>query len=358
MLRAGRINLSSAVLSDIAPLRRKLEGGIRPPEGAAFDDRTVICDVFRSCDKRAVVLLGPTPNNVEPWLKDVIREAFPGRAAPAWFVNDRHFKSETRSRANAIDFPAWVAPQRLEVQPNFCELFAGRRAIFTQSKDNPLEWIADWATFHAAAHGCDAVLLYDNASTAYDLDALEAVLLRVPGIAVVAVVSWPFHSGTPGVTTFSQRVMFEHAHRRFLMRARSVLNTDIGELAVTGSGRSVFEVVEQSTTGYILGKGRYVTAPTGGDGKRGDGKRGGGKLKRHRNFLYRGREPISRPKWAVALDRCPEPAVWGVHNVDPMVSDPGAAADFQFRRFALVDTDRELDEELLRWMERVPWLEF
>jgi hypothetical protein len=37
-----------------------------------------------------------------------------------------------------------------------CDRFAGRRVLFTLSKDNHLDWVADWAGFYASVHGCDA----------------------------------------------------------------------------------------------------------------------------------------------------------------------------------------------------------
>jgi hypothetical protein len=62
------------------------------------------------------------------------------------------------------------------VSPNESDMFRDRRVIFTMSKDNPIEWILDWVRFNRDIHGADAVLIYDNGSSAYDSATLSAAL--------------------------------------------------------------------------------------------------------------------------------------------------------------------------------------
>lgn len=359
------VALSAAALTADAPLRRALEGGARPPEGDAFDALTMLHDVFRSADGAEIVLVGPPPIKLESWLLETVRRAFPAGTAIRLSADDRHCLIRVRSAAGAVqlDEPLLGAP-RLEVQPSLCARFAGRRVLFTLSKDNPLRWIADWAAYHAAAHGCDAVLFYDNGSTLYGSDARQALhdtLAAVPGIREVSVVGWPYSYGVEGASNYCQFCMLEHARRRFLAGARSVVNADIDELPLTRDGRSIFEVVEQSATGYLQAKVRFIGNATGAAPE----------ARRHRDFVHRGRkDEFSLPKWAVVPARCPDEAVWRVHRVEGMTSDAAAAANVEFRHFTAINTnwlrprwqpgvlvgaDAVRDEELVAWMARAGW---
>lgn len=356
------VSLSAVGLTANAPFRRELPNGAQPPEGDAFDGVTMIHDVFRSPDGSEIILIGPPPVRLERWLLDAVGRAFPADSEIRWFAGDRHCKIRIRSDARAVEFDeSYLAPRRLAVQPNMCDRFAGRRVLFTLSKDNRLDWIADWATFHASGHGCDAVLLYDNASTLYGREALSRTLEAVPGIEVVTVVEWPYSYGVQGASNFCQFTMLEHARRRFLARARSVVNADIDELPVTRDGRSIFELAEQSTTGYVRAAGRYV----------GNATRSAQETRRHRDFLHRDRDdPPSMPKWAAVPDRCPDSAVWRVHRIGGMTPDPIAASGLVFYHFKAINNnwrearwqpgvginaDSVVEEELAAWMTRIAW---
>ncbi|MEM8556066.1 MAG: hypothetical protein AAGF71_14725, partial [Pseudomonadota bacterium] len=48
--------------------------------------------------------------------------------------------------------------------------FAGLNALVAVSKNNHLDWIRDWAQFHATDHGTNGVVLFDNGSTDYTVD--------------------------------------------------------------------------------------------------------------------------------------------------------------------------------------------
>ena len=151
------------------------------------------------------------------------------------------------------------------VSPNESEMFRDRRVIFTMSKDNPIEWILDWVRFNRDIHGADAVLIYDNGSSAYDSATLSAALRSVPGIRCSVVMEWPFKYGPQGANSwdhwdsdFCQLGAWEHARWRFLQNARSAMNSDIDELVLSKSGRSVFEAAEQSWTGLVRYRGRWI----------------------------------------------------------------------------------------------------
>ena len=43
----------------------------------------------------------------------------------------------------------------LSPQPAAHHLFAGKRVLYTLSKDNEVDWITDWVRFHARNHGAN-----------------------------------------------------------------------------------------------------------------------------------------------------------------------------------------------------------
>jgi hypothetical protein len=209
--------VTSARLATQSQLRRGLSGGVAPPPGVPFDDLTLIYGVFRSVDGQDIVLIGPQPANLEAWLIETVRAAFPSGTPLRWFVNNRHIKLWVRS--SVADFSLNdpnLDQARMTVRPNESARFAGRRVLFTLSKNNRLDWIVDWASFMASVHGCDAVLLYDNASSLYSCANIADALRAIPGIEAVTVVDWPYAYGMLGATNFCQATMMENARRRFL----------------------------------------------------------------------------------------------------------------------------------------------
>lgn len=138
----------------------------------------------------------------------------------------------------------------------------------TKSKNNDLQWISDWAKFHAIKHGVDAVLLYDNGSDDYTSSDVLAALDH-PQLDVVIVVDWPFKfgpqggswnglKGAPWDSDYCEYGILEHARHRFLSEAAGVINHDIDELAVTSNGQTIFEVINDSKDGYIRYFGRWI----------------------------------------------------------------------------------------------------
>src|SRR5262249_35653329 len=72
------------------------------------------------------------------------------------------------------------------------QLFAGRRVVTTMSKDNPLDWIKDWARFNVRVHRADAVIIYDNGSTSYRCDDIRDALAGLEGLDRLLVVPWNY----------------------------------------------------------------------------------------------------------------------------------------------------------------------
>jgi hypothetical protein len=191
------------------------------------------------------------------------------------------------------------------------------------SKDNPLAWIRDWAAFNIRIHGADAIIIYDNGSTAYDLSTLRNSLEDLEGLDVLLIVRWDFPYG-PGVgkrnvqdSFYCQPGALDHARRRHCSAARAVLNADIDELVVGPRGASVFEEAERSRRAAYLFPGVWVQ-------KTGDNR--SSQAIRHTDCLYRRRDQLFwqaigrydrllRTKWVAIPGLCDDTMEWGVHDI-------------------------------------------
>jgi hypothetical protein len=300
------------------------------------------------------------------------------RHAQVWLKASAH-RGKIRSAGPIGDFS-------LSVSPNDRELFRDSRVIFTMSKDNPIEWILDWVKFNRDVHGADAVLIYDNASTAYDSAALSSALKSVPGIARSAVVEWPYKYGPQGANSrdhwdsdFCQLGAWEHARWRFLQDARSAMNSDIDELVLSNTGRSVFEAAEQSRSGLVRYRGRWIVGVNDHAGED-----AADRPPRHRDFSVlmppdyrfswlRGRRDLNRcqSKWTVVPRKCPAQAQWHVHSIASWLpSYLPCSQNFSFRHFREIGSNwkyqrtsrvpfdpsiHKTDELLRSTLERVGW---
>jgi hypothetical protein len=227
---------------------------------------------------------------------------------------------------------------RFELTPtlNSSSLFEGMRVLLTLSKNNRLEWIQDWVRYNRDIHGANAILLYDNQSTAYSPEELLESLQRISGIDQICVVRWPFKYGPLGFgyldfwdSDFCQYGSLEHARWMFLQRAKSALNTDIDELVVSSKGRSVFDAAERAWTGMTRFSGLWVcgfserTRRASPDSPirytafdyylKPTSKRRFGVFPVTDVFPSAG--GMLNTKWAVVPRKCPNNAQWAVHQI-------------------------------------------
>ncbi|MDV7145785.1 hypothetical protein R3X27_24165 [Tropicimonas sp. TH_r6] len=143
--------------------------------------------------------------------------------------------------------------------------FAGLNASLHISRNNRLDWIEDWARFHIAEHGLEAMLLMDNASDAYPPEAILDTMARAGlkrGVVLKVPQSYgPVRSKTGGGgAKFLQPAMLNHARLRFLSRARAVLNADIDEIVWSRDG-SVFDAAVESPLGLVAFEGNWTSPP-------------------------------------------------------------------------------------------------
>ena len=299
-----------------------------PGYEAEFDAATLMCDCFHGGDGE-VHLIGPPLLNLEPW---ATASGFTG-------ANGEPLNAEIREmdRCSRIKVVASSAGQglfwsgagtRFLLQPGLChcEMFKGKRVVFTLQKDNHLEWVRDWLHWHVANQGANAVLLYDNSSTVCTAAQLLHCAATVTGISAAAVVSWPFlygpqaEKGQPWDSNFAQHAAMEHARWRFLAQARSVLNCDVDECVLTPRGESVFVLAERSLSGVVAFPGQWcVHCPADGEPVPA--------FVRHQDHRHVMDHPRCPPKWAAVPSRVPALAQWTTHAVTGVAHDeiPGVS---------------------------------
>jgi hypothetical protein len=253
------------------------------------------------------------------------------------------------------------------IQKNHSDTFAGKKVLFTMSKDNDLEWMYQWAEFHAKVHGVDAVLLYDNNSTRYTPQEILSTLASVDGIDAAVVVPWSYRYGPgPGPkkqwdSNYCQYSMIEHARRRFLALAAAAVNLDIDELVVSEDGVSMFDHLAAEKSGAIRFSGRWVETV--------DGARDGSP--RFIDFSYvDSRRDRSLEKWAAVPAAIPYENQWQVHGFGggfepPIVYDlnhrhfRGINYNWKYDRTNVDPLEPEfhsVDATLVRSMEQVGWV--
>lgn len=202
----------------------------------------------------------------------------------------------------------------LAVGHDLSEHFAGRRVLFTMSKDNDLDWIAEWARWHARRHGTDAIVLFDNGSSRYDIAEVEDTIASSSGIRTRCVVDWSGRYGEtdtavskdPYYVLFLQVSSMSVALRRFSAAAHGILNCDIDELVEAPRDVDIYTLANTARQGLVVMRGVFIEANI---------ERGSpGGARTHRHYLMRRSNPsaaASRPKkWVLDPKR-----TW-VENLD------------------------------------------
>jgi hypothetical protein len=297
----------------------------QPGFNQQFDSKTIFYDCVCVKDDDAIVLQGPPFFNLKRQLapKVSIREG--DRHAQIWV--------SAKQPIETLRFSSGIGETELQLSSDCNDFFRGMRVLLTVTQNNQLDWICDWIRFHRDVHGANAVLLYDNSSTAYGLNELMSCLETIPAIDRLCIVSWPFKYGPGGRkgfwdSDFCQYGALENAKWRFLRKAKSVLNCDIDELVVT-RGKSVFELAESS--GYVTFQGKWIVGV--------DEESGGS---RHRDFRYARAGERCPTKWALVPSKCPKNAQWKVHLIGSMLHTVPASTAC-YRHFRQINTNWKYD---------------
>jgi len=298
-----------------------------------YDYSTFFYDAYYDSETREVCLIAPSLINFAILLKKC-----------AFFIDGteaRLISVDRLSRGNLIRlFSPNPNPEKLkfehtlfsgEVGINRCYLdeFAGKNAVYAISKDNDLSWIRDWLTFYVEEHGLQAVVLFDNESTTYSMEALEKTLTSVPGIEAAAIVRafFPFGPGGASNTNYNSKflhmTMVELGRRKLLLNARAVLNVDIDEIVYSNSGRTIFDATVSNPKGYLRFNGKWVYAdPASIFG-----------LPKHVDHRYVRSDGLPRVnrKWCVAPQGPLKGKQWRTHRITSL-KDP-VSNEFNFWHF-------------------------
>jgi len=273
--------------------------------------------------------------NVQPALKDV------NKCQQSWI----HDSPQSAGRQLSVSIGENEAIG--SINGSYIDCFAGRRVLLTTSKDNKLEWIRDWVTYHVACHDVDAVLFYDNNSHAYDVQQVLDTI-TVPGIELAVVVPWNYKYGPQGGTRdgiekapwdseFCQLGVLEHARWVFLSQASMVINTDIDELIVTPDARSIREWLEESEAGILHYHGYRIES----ESKHVD------EIPRYFNFQYR--KPVGgvvATKWSIDPRRTSQALQWCTHVVRGYPT--AQPLHGMFRDFRAINTGWKLSSRTIR----------
>ncbi|WP_138468693.1 hypothetical protein [Poseidonocella sp. HB161398] len=269
------VPLSGYRLPETAALRRNFT---RPPERRsdyylqAYDDRTVFYDCVYLEEQQGYLFTAPRFLNLWKPFRSGLR--LDGRPAGrlrrvTWLRCEQAFLKAPKGRLTLE-----IAGETVEIapRPGLAAEFAGMNALVAVSKNNRLDWIANWAKFHAADHGAEAVALFDNGSTDYTLEALAAAFAGT-GLKRVVVYSAPFPYGPADKSgrfdvspRFFQSAMLNLARRDALDRARAVLSIDIDELVRGPEGASVFDMAAGHPLGMVTIQGSWAYPAEGTDG--------------------------------------------------------------------------------------------
>ncbi|SIN95081.1 hypothetical protein SAMN05444002_1698 [Vannielia litorea] len=140
--------------------------------------------------------------------------------------------------------------------------FDGLLCLTTKSKDNDLDWIADWALHHVRTQGTEGVVLVDNGSTRYTPD---DIVERLAGTglksALVLSADLPFgptaKKAPKNLARFYQTAMLNLSRYWTFRQAAAVAINDVDELFVSRGQRTLYEAAAQSWWGYATAGGRW-----------------------------------------------------------------------------------------------------
>ena len=325
---------------------------------------------------KQICLIGPPLLNLSSYLREskFWVDGKPQEQAPLWCERYNMSESFIAPPVAAAQKLQFVNPLHkdfsgaLKIQPSHCGMFAGKKVVLLLSKNTHLIWLRDLVEFNVKIHGANAVLLYDNASTAYDVQDILETISQVEGVEASAVVPWNFPYGALGGpeeiwdSDYAQYGIIEHARLRFLQTCEAVLYTDADELLVPNTDKSLFEVVAASRSGAVAYNSHLMHSV---------GVSPEDSLLRFKDLVYAEREPHALRRWTAVPSRIPLAAQMTVHFISGHeVRD--VSQDFHFRHFFPLTVhpekqDRRLpvpfdeslhykDEALIAAMKKVGWL--
>lgn len=230
-----------------------------------YDSTTLVYQAVVDRQARLRLFCPPLYNLAEPLIAALKKAGVLGKRR----VIHRKFREmdllETKGgKPGVFRFELFGEPHELSVEDAETTRFAGKNVLYTQSKNNQLNWIEDWLRYHADTHGANAAIIVDNGSTDYPADALRDVMAGVAGYDTGLVIRAPLpfkpalnsRKGPP--CHFFQVGLHNCVRDRWMARARAVLAIDIDELMVPSRKESVFDAAATSRLGAVRFKSTMV----------------------------------------------------------------------------------------------------
>jgi len=286
-----------------------------------FDSSTLFYDIY--ADGELVRLAGPPLLNLKPSVENLQFTVNGKKQLESKFTDlDRTQHSWLRfdGLAETMEFGGDLATASVRVGKSYTDIFNGKKALVTKSKNNDLRWIRDWVAFHVETQGVDAVLIYDNDSTEYSTSDLIDTLNTIDGLEVAIVVEWPFKFGpqggnwggvvnAPWDSDFTEYSILEHARYRFLKTADLVISADIDELVMSENGRSLGELMRESSAPGLVYEGRWITTVN-------DENNSNETQVSFKDFIYydKNSKPTTQ-KWSIRPDACESATQWKTHSI-------------------------------------------
>jgi hypothetical protein len=218
--------------------------------------------------------------------------------------------------------------------------FAGCNVLYTQVKNDNLEWVYDWGCAHQRNHGVNAILVTNNGSTAYTSEELRRVLKRIPHLKVADVLDAPLPYGAhskygtgAGATKFLQPALLNLARDRFFEQSRAVLLCDVDELVQSAGTESIFDATVVSRFKYksFHGVWRYA-------------KLSGASVQHADHILSKPNEQKCASKYCVVPNSLMGRMTWGVHCLEAINRHIFRPANrFQFLHCRQITTSWKFD---------------
>lgn len=345
---------------------------VRPPDNRpqryldGYDDRTVFYDCVARPDGKGVTLTCPPLLNLWPHLRGGLSaQGQPlARRMRKWSHGQAdliHVRGATKDLTLNID--GHTTP--VTIRSRLAARFAGLNALVSMNKNNPLDWIQGWLRHYRQNHGLQAVLIFDNGTEDYSMEALMDCIASVDGLDTIVILQAPFPYG-PAMKPvgnmanprFLQTSMLNLARVDALSQARAVLNVDIDEIIHVADGRSIFDLAVDRRNTMVKVHGSWVYPAPSTDLPAG-----------HTAHTHRA-QPNARcnQKWCAVPSGLLSRFGWGVHHVGGRLvrlvkATPGVelyhclgtSTAWKSKRFDRMPTDLAPDAALRTfWQTRFP----
>jgi hypothetical protein len=240
----------------LIPEEWELKRDIRSPKnlykeftyGKTFDETydydTLFCGAFKIGNK--AILLSPPMLNIKKFIQDnveVTDGVNPIKLEYCELDRCEITVADIDDESNSIQF-FYNGKMSLEVildTPS--KKYENKKIVFTMQKNETLENIRTYATYYKKIFDIDAVIIFDNQSTHYTLEDIDAELSNVD--VDVEVINWSMSHGPigpPWDSEFGRICAFQYLKYKFAFDSKCVVNLDIDEMLI--SENTLDEIVD------------------------------------------------------------------------------------------------------------------